>query len=63
MPQTQVAAPKVRYSKGIAYFQDVCDAAALVRRLGCDSRVVAYELGYAVQYVRSGAYFPQMEEV
>lgn len=56
-----MSSPKIKYHKGIAYFQDVCDAAALVRKLGADSRVVAYERGYAVQYVRSGAYFPEYE--
>ncbi len=52
----------VRYAHGVAYFQDFGDATALVARLGGDSRVVVYQLGYAVQYRRSGPYFPEMDE-
>ena len=51
----------VKYHKGIAYFQNFSDANEVAKRLGGESRVVSYQLGYAVQYRKSGPYFPEME--
>jgi len=39
--------------KLIAYFGDV---------IAAKPRIVEYELGYAVQYCISGAYYPQLED-
>ena len=50
---------KVNYRKGIAYFQDYHDAVSVCRALPDGVRVVSYLEGYAVQYRRSGGYWPE----
>jgi hypothetical protein len=51
---------KVKYRKGIAYFQTFEEAQAVSKQID-GSRVVGYELGWAVQYRVSGPYFPEYD--
>ncbi len=53
---------EVKYRKGIAYFQDLHDATSVCRSLPDGARVVAYLEGYAVQYRKSGPYFPELDD-
>ena len=52
---------EVKYRKGIAYFQDLHDAVSVCRALPDGARVVSYLEGYAVQYRRSGGYWPEVD--
>lgn len=54
----------MKIRKGVYYYKRYETALALVNELQNeypDSRVVHYELGYAVQYRISGPYYPELE--
>jgi len=58
-------------SKGVKYFQSRDEAEKVAKKIKGDRilffhklietepRVVCYELGYAVQYCKSGSYYPE----
>lgn len=54
-------AMQVRYRKGIAYFPTFEEAREVSKGYE-GSRVVHYELGWAVQYRVSGPYFPEVDD-
>lgn len=61
MTARELESAEVRYRKGIAYFQSFEQAREISKRLP-GSRVVVYQLGYAIQYRISGPYFPELED-
>ncbi len=52
---------QVKYRKGIAYFPTFEEARDVSEGYE-GSRVVHYELGWAIQYRVSGPYFPEMDD-